>query len=91
MATPYPVPASGTVPWVTVPSNDYVFKEDVWVQAIEVRPGNRAVVHHAVAGAVRGPAEAGDLEAVERNVGIIGEAMNRILQADTPDSTFKFT
>lgn len=52
MAEPYTVPATGTIPWVTIPSNDYVFTEDVWVQAIEVRPGNRAVVHHATVGIV---------------------------------------
>ena len=51
MATPFPVPATGDVPWVTVPSNDYVFPKDTWIQAIEVRPGNRRVVHHAVAAA----------------------------------------
>ena len=28
---------------------DYVFPEDVWVRAIEIRPGNRAVVHHILA------------------------------------------
>lgn len=49
MKEPYTVPARGDVPWMTVPSNDYVFPEDTWVQAIEVRPGNRRVVHHAVA------------------------------------------
>ncbi len=49
MAAPFNVPARGDVPWMNVPSNDYVFPEDRWVQAIEVRPGNRAVVHHAVA------------------------------------------
>lgn len=52
MAEPFTIPASGTVPWMNLPSNDYVFPEDVWVQAIEVRPGNRAVVHHAVAGLI---------------------------------------
>ena len=31
--------------WVIVPTN---FKEDRWVDRIEVRPGNRAGVHHAV-------------------------------------------
>ena len=51
MAEPFKVPATGDVPWTTVPSNDYVFPQDTWIQAIEVRPGNRAVVHHAVAGA----------------------------------------
>ncbi len=41
------VPAKGTVPYMyfSVPTN---FKEDVWVQAAEARPGNRAVVHHII-------------------------------------------
>jgi hypothetical protein len=51
MAEPFKIPATGDVPWTTIPSNDYVFPQDTWIQAIEVRPGNRAVVHHAVAGA----------------------------------------
>jgi hypothetical protein len=50
MAEPVKIPATGTIPYLTVPT-DYVFPEDRWVQAIEVRPGNRRVVHHAVAGA----------------------------------------
>jgi hypothetical protein len=52
MNKPFEIPATGDIPWVNLPSNDYVFPEDVWVQAIEIRPGNRAVVHHAVAGVV---------------------------------------
>jgi hypothetical protein len=42
----YQVPASGTIEYsyVIVPSG---FTEDRWVTAAEVRPGNRAVVHHA--------------------------------------------
>ncbi len=51
MAEPFKIAATGDIPWVTVPSNDYVFPQDTWLQAIEVRPGNRAVVHHAVAAA----------------------------------------
>ena len=47
MAEPYAVQASGAIPWVTLPAEEYTFPEDVWVQAIEVRPGNRKVVHHA--------------------------------------------
>ncbi|HEV2445905.1 MAG TPA: thiol-disulfide isomerase, partial [Candidatus Sulfopaludibacter sp.] len=41
----YEVPASGTVPYqyFTVPTN---FSEDKWIQALEVRPGSRKVVHH---------------------------------------------
>ncbi len=42
----YQVPASGTIEYtyVIVPTG---FKEDRWVTQAEVRPGNRAVVHHA--------------------------------------------
>jgi peroxiredoxin/mono/diheme cytochrome c family protein len=32
--------------FVTIPTN---FKEDVWIQAVEARPGNKAVVHHILA------------------------------------------
>ena len=47
MPLEFEVPATGTVPyqWIMVPSG---FVEDRWVEAVEVRPGNRAVVHHAV-------------------------------------------
>jgi len=50
MTEPVKIPASGTIPYITVPT-DYEFPEDTWIQAIEVRPGNRRVVHHAVASA----------------------------------------
>src|SRR5262249_35859522 len=41
------VPATGTVPYLyfETPTN---FKEDMYIQAAEARPGNRAVVHHIV-------------------------------------------
>ena len=47
MREEFTIPAEGVVPFTyfAVPTN---FKEDTWVQAAEVRPGNRAVVHHAV-------------------------------------------
>jgi len=43
----FPIPASGTVEytWFVMPTG---FTEDKWVQNIEVRPGDRAVVHHVV-------------------------------------------
>jgi hypothetical protein len=43
----FSVPASGVVPYkyFTVPTN---FKEDVWIQAAEIRPGSRTVVHHVI-------------------------------------------
>jgi peroxiredoxin len=41
------IPATGTVPYLyfETPTN---FKEDMYIQAAEARPGNRAVVHHIV-------------------------------------------
>ncbi|MBI3693366.1 MAG: thiol-disulfide isomerase [Acidobacteria bacterium] len=41
------VPAGGVIPYryYTVPTN---FTEDRWVQAAEIRPGNRSVVHHII-------------------------------------------
>lgn len=46
-AQPVKVKATGTMPYqnVTVETN---LPEDKWVQAIEVRPGDRAVVHHVL-------------------------------------------
>jgi hypothetical protein len=47
MAEDYAVPAKGTIQYeyFTIPTN---FTEARWVQAIEVRPGNRALVHHVL-------------------------------------------
>ena len=48
MPEEYTVPADGTVPYLyfTMPTN---FAEDKWIQAMEIRPGNRRVVHHVIA------------------------------------------
>ncbi|SPE33634.1 conserved exported hypothetical protein [Candidatus Sulfopaludibacter sp. SbA3] len=47
MPVPFEVPASGTVDYTyfVVPTG---FTEDKWVQQVEVRPGNKSVVHHIV-------------------------------------------
>lgn len=47
-AREYEVPAEGTInyQYFLVPTN---FKEDKWIQAAEIRPGNRNVVHHVIA------------------------------------------
>lgn len=47
MPTEYRVPAKGVgeVRRFTIPSP---FKEDTWVTSIEIRPGDRSVVHHAI-------------------------------------------
>jgi peroxiredoxin len=44
---PYQVPSQGTVPYEFVVV-DPGFKEDKWVQAAEIRPSNRGVVHHVL-------------------------------------------
>ena len=48
MPVPFRVPAEGTIDYqyLVLPTG---FKEDKWVSAAEVRPGNRAVVHHVLA------------------------------------------
>jgi hypothetical protein len=48
MQEPFTVPATGTIPYMSFPT-DYVFQEDTWIQAVEVRAGNRSVVHHSFA------------------------------------------
>jgi len=47
MPQPFDMPAAGEVEYqyIVVPTG---FTEDKWIQALEVRPSNRAVVHHAV-------------------------------------------
>ncbi len=47
MPKPFEVPASGILEYqyIVVPTH---FDKDVWVTAAEVRPGNRAVMHHVI-------------------------------------------
>jgi hypothetical protein len=47
MPEEYKVPAQGTIAYeyFYIPTN---FKEPKWIQAVEIRPGNRSVVHHAL-------------------------------------------
>ena len=47
METPFEVPATGTIPYqyFEVPTN---LTEDKWVEALEVRAGDRSVVHHVL-------------------------------------------
>jgi mono/diheme cytochrome c family protein len=64
MQEEYTVPADGTIPYLyfTIPTK---FTEDKWIQAMEIRPGNRSVVHHVIAftteggsNSIRGESEA---------------------------------
>ena len=47
MPEPFEIPATGAIDYqyIRVPTH---FTEDKWVQMAEVRPSNRAVVHHAI-------------------------------------------
>lgn len=48
MPEEHTVPADGTVPYLyfSMPTG---FTEDKWIRAMEIRPGNRSVVHHVIA------------------------------------------
>lgn len=48
MPKPFYIPATGTIEYtyIVLPLN---LTRDTWVQAAEVRPGNRSVVHHVIA------------------------------------------
>ena len=47
MQEEYRIPANGTVKyeWMYIPTN---FTEPKWVKSVEIRPGNRSVVHHVL-------------------------------------------
>jgi hypothetical protein len=79
MNKPFEIQAKGDIAWVNIPSNDYVFPDDVWVQAIEIRPGNKAVVHHAVAGLV--PPEGTSAGALE-NLHLYAPGMDAMVWRD---------
>jgi hypothetical protein len=58
MPEEYNIPAAGTIAYqnFTIPAK---FTEDKWVRMAEVRPGNRALVHHVIA-YVKPPRQPGD-------------------------------
>jgi hypothetical protein len=62
MQEEYKVPADGTVPYLyfTIPTG---FKEDKWIQAMEIKPGDRRVVHHVIAFTQEPGARTGDPQA----------------------------
>lgn len=47
MPSEFHVPATGVLDYQYIPVATH-FTEDKWVQAVEVRPGDRSVVHHAI-------------------------------------------
>ena len=48
MSEPFEIPDRGVVAYQTFEIAGGEFPEDRWVQAAEIRPGNRSVVHHLV-------------------------------------------
>jgi hypothetical protein len=94
MPQPVAIPAKGTIDYqyVIVPTG---FTEDKWVEAVEVRPTNRAVVHHAViflrepgsrwlAGAERGIAFVPAVSTPQERNANIGGGGSEILTTYTP-------
>ena len=76
MQEPYVVPAEGTVEYLyfEIPTN---FSEDKWVQSLEIRPGNRAVVHHVIASAHDPSTPPGGLRRVTGETQLGGYTPNR--------------
>jgi hypothetical protein len=74
MAEEYSVPADGVVPYLyfTIPTN---FTEDKWVQAVEIKPGDRRVVHHVIASLTEGPGRGAGRQA--RSGGLGGITPNK--------------
>jgi hypothetical protein len=48
MPEPFSVPAKGTIDyqWIVLPTG---LEQDTWLEGVEVRPGDRSVVHHVIA------------------------------------------
>jgi hypothetical protein len=48
MPEPFDVPAQGTIDyqWIVLPTG---LDKDTWIEGVEVRPGDRSVVHHVIA------------------------------------------
>ena len=61
MKEEHTVPADGVIPYLyfRIPTN---FTEDRWVQAVEIKPGDRRVVHHVIATAWKTRGEIGSAD-----------------------------
>ncbi len=92
MQEDYPIPASGTVDYkfFEIPTN---LTEDKWLQAFEVRPGARAIVHHVIVYVRPGDAGPSDARPAAAQSGgtrptppfAFGEGMRRPADAPKPD------
>jgi hypothetical protein len=77
MTEPFNVPAAGTIDYqyFSVPTN---FTEDKWVQAIEIRPGVRSVVHHVLVFASEPGAAARPQPFLPANTGPLGPVAQQL-------------
>lgn len=71
----FEVPATGEIPYVTYLAK-VPFPEDKWIAALQVRPGNRAVVHHMAITEIEldegiKPADLGPLARISRQLGLV--------------------
>ncbi|MGQ0732597.1 MAG: thiol-disulfide isomerase [Acidobacteriota bacterium] len=75
MTEEYTIPAEGTIPYMyfRIPTN---LTEDKYIKAIEIRPGNRAVVHHVIANAQPGGLNPQD-ERARGRIGLGGTTPNK--------------
>jgi hypothetical protein len=75
MKEEHSVPAEGVVPYLyfTIPTN---FTEDKWVQAVEIKPGDRRVVHHVIA-SLSDPGLTGSAARQARSGGLGGITPNK--------------
>ncbi len=80
---PIPIPAKGTVELIEirVPTG---FTKDTWISSMEIRPGNRSVVHHAIVSVVphRDDVEYGVPRAPKQKRDAAGVAVQRIQRDD---------
>ncbi|MBK5292023.1 MAG: thiol-disulfide isomerase [Acidobacteriia bacterium] len=67
------VPASGVIPYLYY-TVDPGLTQDKWVQAAEVRPGNRAVVHHVIVSILEPGSNATGSSGQTRRPGLVGFA-----------------
>ena len=79
MKEEYSVPADGVIPYLyfAIPTN---FTEDKWIQAFEIKPGDRRVVHHVIASTEDGnaPRDPGQqARQGQRGVGLGGITPNK--------------
>ncbi len=89
MPAVYKVPAKGVIDYqhIIVPTG---FTQDKWVQAVEIRPGDRRVVHHIIA-FVRPPGSSW-LRDVAPGVPVVDKARLTKLQADEmPEYLLSYT